>query len=142
MSGAEGTLALSEGSRVLWTQQQALAAVQQAVFTDLPAPSAELEATIRESAPTLRDRIQRELIGAKACALPQTCAPALAAESAQTVLCELQEQFGFALPEDRRVLAHILSKMNDRLWPSRDADGFRKQIVVRSRYGARTRLAC
>ena len=41
-----------------------------------------------------------------------------------------------AQPEDAVASAAIKTKLNTRLWPSRDAEGFRKQILIVSRYGA------
>ena len=61
----EGTLALLEEGGVAWRREEALAAIQGALFVDLPAPSAELEAKQRASAPTLADRFQAELLAAK-----------------------------------------------------------------------------
>ena len=47
----------------------------------------------------------------------------------------MQERLGIAQPQDLEEAADISSKMNTRLWPSRDAEGFRKEILALSRYG-------
>ena len=65
LSFSDGTLMLASGPRLLWAQDQGLAAIQQALFIDLPAPSRELAAAIRESAPTLKDRLNIEFIALK-----------------------------------------------------------------------------
>lgn len=67
MGAEEGTLALFERGGIAWLREEALAAIQGAVFVDLPAPSPELEAQIRASAPTLAERFQAEFLALKAC---------------------------------------------------------------------------
>lgn len=68
----EGTLALLEGEEVAWLREEALGDVKGALFVDLPAPSAEIEATQLDNAPTLSERLRAELLAAKACPVP-TC---------------------------------------------------------------------
>ena len=64
-SFSDGVVLLTEGREKQWTQEQGLAAIEQAMFIDLPAPSRELAAAISESAPTLKDRLNREWISIK-----------------------------------------------------------------------------
>lgn len=62
----DGTLALvARTGRAVWIREEALSAVGEAVFLDLPAPSPQLEAEQRSSAPSLADRIHLEILSAK-----------------------------------------------------------------------------
>ncbi|KAK9804018.1 hypothetical protein WJX73_002264 [Symbiochloris irregularis] len=111
VGGTEGTLALLEGSATTWKREEALSAIQGALFVDLPAPSAELEAQASAvAAPSITERLKAELLSAK-------------------------EQLGFAQPEDRALLKELRAKSSDRLLPWQDAAGFRKQLLVLSTMG-------
>ena len=47
----------------------------------------------------------------------------------------VQEQLGFSQPGDAEKLAKVKAKTNDKLWPWRDAEGFRKLLIVLSEHG-------
>ena len=70
IGGQEGTLALLEGGTVTWKREEALSAIQEVLFVDLPAPSAELAANQSSAGPTLVERFQVELLAAKVCKCP------------------------------------------------------------------------
>jgi hypothetical protein len=112
---AEGSLALvgADGA-VAWTRLEALAAVEDILFADLPPPTAESEA---------------------AWAARRRAAAAAAGGALAGHALALKAQLGLASAPERAELARRAAAASERLRPTRDADGLRRQLVVASKSG-------
>lgn len=88
-----------------WTRYESLASVIDVIFADLPAPTPENQAEWMASQPSMKDRLRIELLA-------------------------LKSQAGFARPEEKRIIEKFRSATSERLRPTRDPDGFRRQIIV------------
>eukprot|EP00887_Chlorella_sp_A99_P006353 scaffold3.g6353.t1 len=93
-----------------WVRHEALAAVADSLFVDLPASTPEIEAQWLASQPSL-------------------------AQSMQVQALILKAQMRLATPEEAAAVEAHRARTSDRLRPTRDPDGFRKQIVVLTRGG-------
>lgn len=65
MSVGKDSLHFLEGSQIMWTREEALSRVQNTLFLDLPASTAEAEAQLKERRPTLTDRVNAEVLTIK-----------------------------------------------------------------------------
>ena len=93
-----------------WARQESLASVTSALFADLPAPTHENEAEWISSQPSLKERVQIEFLA-------------------------LKSQAGFANPSEKAAVERFRNSISDRLRPTRDPDGFRRQIIVLTNVG-------
>ncbi|KAK9811605.1 hypothetical protein WJX72_006834 [[Myrmecia] bisecta] len=107
---ADHTLLLVEAQRVVWRREEALASASAALFVDLPAPGAALEAQYQASKPPLQERLRAQLL-------------------------TLKVQFNLATPEEKALLSQLQTAFSDRLRPNRDPNGFRKMLVVLTQAG-------
>jgi ER membrane protein complex subunit 1 len=108
----EGTLALMRkgADTAAWTRHEALASVSGVLFADLPASTPENEAAWEAAQPSRMERLKFEWLA-------------------------LKSQAGFARPEEKEALERHRALTSDRLRPTRDPDGFRKQIIVATGVG-------
>lgn len=111
----EGTVAFfSDPGRqpATWVRREALAEVTDLRYGELPASTPEIEAQWKVEAPQLRlyDVLLLELLA-------------------------LKVQVGVATPEEMAVVEEHRARTSDRLRPTRDADGFRRQIIVSTAAG-------
>ncbi|KAI3435883.1 hypothetical protein D9Q98_001941 [Chlorella vulgaris] len=107
----DDSLALVKDGGVAWTRLEELASVTDVLFTDLPAPTPENEAQWLAAQPSWRDSLRAEVLGLKL-------------QASLLLNTELVK------PHERRELERHKALTNDKLRPTRDADGFRKQAVV------------
>lgn len=94
----------------LWLRPEALAGVTSALMVDLPLPTPDHEAAWQEAQPTLGDTVAAQLLA-------------------------LKSQFKPLDRDEAASLASYRATTNDRLRPTRDADGFRKMILVTTEAG-------
>lgn len=87
------------------------------LFTDLPAPTPENEAAWAASQPGWREALGAQVLQLQVQASQLTALPQL------------------AMPEERQRLEAYNALTNDKLRPTRDADGFRKQVSWGGRVG-------
>ncbi len=107
----EGTLAYFSdndgggGDAATWVRYEALASTVDFLFTELPAPTPENEAQWASQQPTTSEALQMQLVALKA-------------------------QVGLATPAETAAVERYRALTSDRLRPTRDPDGFRRQLVV------------
>lgn len=107
----EGSLALMGGGSTAWIRHEALASISDLLFADLAAPTPENEAEWEASQPTWSESFSMQLLA-------------------------LRAQAGLRLePQERAALARHQALTSDRLRPTRDADGFRRQLIVATKAG-------
>ncbi|KAL6776305.1 hypothetical protein ACKKBG_A20600 [Auxenochlorella protothecoides x Auxenochlorella symbiontica] len=110
--GADATLAFhaSAAPRAAWTREEGVASSVDALFVPLPPPTAEHEAAWLAARPGTLQALRAQLLLLKA-------------------------QAGFGSAEEAAEVAAFQHATDDRLRPFRDADGFRKQILVLTEHG-------
>jgi hypothetical protein len=107
----EGTLALLRApGGAAWVRREALAEVVDLMFADLPAPSPAHEAAWAAAQPSRSEALRAQLLSLKA-------------------------QVGLALPPEEAALAAYAAATSARLRPTRDPDGFRRQLLVATAAG-------
>ena len=115
----EGTLAYFEPNTTTsdskngvrkWVREEALSSVTDVLFAELPAPTPENEAQWAAAQPTTQENFQMQLLALKA-------------------------QIGLANPWEVATVERFKAATSDRLRPTRDPDGFRKQLLVATAYG-------
>ncbi|KAL4458516.1 hypothetical protein ABPG75_013381 [Micractinium tetrahymenae] len=107
----DDSLALVRGGAQAWLRHEELASIRDLLFTDLPAPTPENEAQWLASQPSLRQSLAAQLVALKVQASRVGSLP-------------------LASPEELRQLERHKAVTSDKLRPTRDPDGFRKQLVV------------
>jgi hypothetical protein len=108
----EGTLASfsSEENVARWVRYEALASTVDFLFAELPAPTPENEAQWAAQQPTTSEALQMQLVALKA-------------------------QVGLATPIETAAVERYRALTSNRLRPTRDPDGFRRQLVVTTASG-------
>ncbi|KAG7669833.1 hypothetical protein Ndes2437B_g06022 [Nannochloris sp. 'desiccata'] len=113
----EGTLAYFildsssvDGSAAAWVRYEALASTVDFLFAELPAPTPENEAQWAAQQPSTSEALQMQLVALKA-------------------------QVGLATPPETAAIERYRALTSDRLRPTRDPDGFRRQLVVTTATG-------
>jgi len=115
----EGTLAYfspdssisdGDGSAAAWVRYEALASTVDFLYAELPAPTPENEAQWAAQQPTISEALQMQLVALKA-------------------------QIGVATPPELAAVERYRALTSDRLRPTRDPDGFRRQLVVTTATG-------
>ncbi|KAL4426508.1 hypothetical protein ABPG77_008366 [Micractinium sp. CCAP 211/92] len=107
----DDSLALVRDGARAWLRHEELASIRDLLFTDLPAPTPENEAQWLASQPGMREALAAQLIALK-------------------VQASRVGNLALASPEELRQLERHKEVTSDRLRPTRDPDGFRKQLVV------------
>jgi hypothetical protein len=107
-SGASG--GDDDDSVAAWVRYEALASTVDFIFAELPAPTPENEAQWAAQQPTTSEVLQMQLVALKA-------------------------QIGVATPPDIAALERYRALTSDRLRPTRDPDGFRRQLIVTTATG-------
>lgn len=97
-------------SDAAWVRHEALAGATDVLFADLPPPTSENEAAWAAAQPS-------------------------AGEALRTQLLALKVQVGMASPEEAAAVERHRALTSDRLRPTRDPDGFRRQLVVATAAG-------
>lgn len=104
-------LVLVRGGEQAWLRHEELASIRDLLFIDLPAPTPENEAQWLASQPHLRESLAAQLVALK-------------------VQASSVGNLALASPEELRQLEQYKRVTSDKLRPTRDPDGFRKQLVV------------
>lgn len=107
----DDSLALVAGGQQAWLRHEELASIGDVLFTDLPAPTPENEAAWVASQPGWRWTLAAQIVQLKM-------------QASQLANMQL------ASPEEQQRLEAYKALTSDKLRPSRDPDGFRKQIVA------------
>ncbi|PRW59755.1 ER membrane complex subunit 1 [Chlorella sorokiniana] len=112
----DDSLALVADGQQAWLRHEELASIQDVLFTDLPAPTPENEAAWAASQPGWRETLAAQVLQLKV-------------QASQLANVQL------ATPEEQQRLEAYKALTSDKLRPSRDADGFRKQVVALTQSG-------
>lgn len=108
----DDSLALVRGSSQQWVRHEELGSIKDLLFTDLPAPTPENEAHWLASQPGRGEALVAQLLALKVQANG------------------LSSTWKLASPEEEARLERYRTVTSDKLRPTRDPDGFRKQLVV------------
>lgn len=109
----EGTLAFfspGASTEAAWIRNEALSGVTDLLFADLPAPTQENEAQWAAQQPSTSESLRMQLLA-------------------------LKVQVGMATSEEAAAVERHAALTSDRLRPTRDPDGFRKQLLVTTAAG-------
>ena len=108
-TGTGGATTTKAGA-VAWLRHEALASVNDLLFTELPAPTPENEAQWAASQPSVSESFQFQILA-------------------------LKVQIGLANPWESAAVEKYRTVTSDRLRPTRDPDGFRRQLILATAAG-------